>query len=475
MQEAKKNALSISNYFVSLPNPAKTVILIFLASFIFGAALFIAKSGKFGPTELFAGGLDGVVLLAFPAILASVGLYLLRRKAVFRRAVFLGLLTAICYGLFYFGAAALEGTIPYASNLIFVGFGLSFVLWYFMLFLAFDFRKSAALFATMQLVIFAAFFMAHSGIGAEGVADALTKMYVAAFVFLAALYAMFYLVSAPMKKNLGISSLDTISMFLSQWLYGEKDLEEVFAEIGEDIETSVFVGRFSGAKNDAIFIVPYMHFGPFGNLGGSEFTWMISDAISKQGKGDGANVFVFHGTATHDFNPVSSSEIGKVVGACRKALGKIKLSQAKMSLVCCKDGSVRCRAMKVNDSAFLSFSRAPATTEDVNFGIGMAILERARRYTKNACVIDEHNAETGDITSIEVGNPIGFEMLRSAGDALSGKQKVEKFLFACSSAQLQIDTLGKNGLKLALFARGKKLDAVLLADSNSITPDCAWE
>ena len=39
------------------------------------------------------------------------------------------------------------------------------------------------------------------------------------------------------------------------------------------------------------------------------------------------------------------------------------------------------------------------------------------------------------------------------------------------NAKPQIATLGGNGLKLALFAQGKKLTALLLADSNSVTPE----
>lgn len=467
MQEAKKQALSLSKYFVTLPHPAKTVLAIFVVSFVFGVLFYFAKSGALEPSAVISGGIEGVVLLAFPAILSSTGLFFLRRKAIFRRAIFLGLLTAACYGVFYLAAFALFG-IPYAAGLIFVGFGLAFVLWYFVLFLAFDFRKSAVLFATMQLVIFAAFFFARTGVGVEGVGDALVKMYVAGFFFLAALYAMFYIVSAPMKKNLGISSMDALSGFLSQWLYGEKDLEDVFDEIGEDARTLVWVGRFSGKKNDALFVVPYIHYGPFGNLGGSEFTCMIADALSE---GKKREVFVFHGTTTHDFNPVSSKEIGSVVGACRKAIGRIRLSPAKMALSTARSGSVRCSAMMVNDSAFLSFSRAPLTTEDVNFGIGLAIMEKAKRHAKSCCVVDEHNAETGDITSVEVGSPIGFEMLRAADSALGKNAAQGKFRFACASAQVPIDTLGKNGLKLALFERGNRLDALLLCDSNSITPE----
>lgn len=475
MQQAKKDALVLTKYFVSLPHPAKTTFMILAASFLFGVLFGLAKNQPISLIELFASGIDGLFVLAFPALLSSTCLYLMRRKAIFRRSAFLGLASAAVYGCFYLASFALAGMGSWAPNIVFVGFAFAFGLWYFSLFLVFDFRKSAFLFATMQMVFFALFFIARGGFAAEAdFQGLLLKIYFASFVLLAALYAFFYFVSAPMKKNLGISSLDALSMFSSQWLYGGKDLEGAFEEIGEEVETLVWISEFKGKKNHALFVVPYIHYGPFGNLGGSEFTWMISHALADKGTKQGStkrDVFVFHGTATHDFNPVSSEEIHKVVGACRKALGKIRLQRAELAISTCRVGTVRAMAYRINDSAFLSFSRAPRTTEDINLGLGLALMEKAKRSCSSVGVVDEHNAETGDISSVEVGNPIAFEMLDAAGKIFGPEPQKSSFRFASSSSSLAIDTLGKNGLKLALFAQGRKMSAILLADSNGILPE----
>ncbi|MCX8174795.1 MAG: DUF2070 family protein [Candidatus Micrarchaeota archaeon] len=466
MQEAKKEALKMTRYFVSLPHPAKTLFAIFAVSFLFGVLLSLVGGGA-EPFALFTGGVRGIFLLGFPAILSSLCLFLMRRKAVFRRAAFLSFLSAVIYGSFYLASELLSPHWSGSASLVFIGFGIAFVFWYFVLLVAFDFRKSAFLFSTMQMILFAVFLL--GGGGFEGVAkpaELLIKLYLASFVFLTALYVLFFIISAPMKKNLRISSLDALSMFLSQWLYGEKDLEEAFEEIGEEVETIVWIGSFEGRKNRALFVVPYIHYGPFGNLGGSEFTWQISQALS----GNGCEVFVFHGTTTHDFNPVSSKEIEKVVLACKRAISRLKLSDARISFPSCRFGSVRASALRINDSAFISYTRAPRTTEDVNFGLGLALIEKAKRHCASACVVDEHNAETGDISSVEVGSPIGFEMLDATEKLFSLQDRQERFLFGCASAALKSETLGRSGLKLALFAKGKKMRAVLLVDANGIIP-----
>ncbi|MCX8194779.1 MAG: DUF2070 family protein, partial [Candidatus Micrarchaeota archaeon] len=399
MQKAKKEALMLTKYFVCLPHPAKTSLFILAVSFIFGIMFSIARKQPLGPFELFAAGVDGIFVLAIPSMLSALCLFFMRRKATFRRSAFMGLISVFIYGPFYLAASALAPVGEWASNLVFLGFAFSFGIWFFTLFLVFDFRRSAFLFAAIQAIFFALFFLIQGGFPAEAnFQELLLKIYFASFVLLALFYSLFYFVSLPLKKNLGISSFDALSMFASQWLYGDTSLEEAFEEIGEEAETLVWVGKFQGRKNSAIFVVPHIHFGPFGNLGGSEFTYRISQLLSSPGPKK-SEVFVFHGTATHDLNPVSSSEISKVIAACRLALSRLKLQEAKMAHSWCKVGSVRAQAFYLNDSAFLSFSRAPQTTEDVSLGLGLAVMERAKRICSTVAVVDEHNSETGDISS----------------------------------------------------------------------------
>ena len=472
MSHVKKETLVLSKYFLSLPHPAKTTIMVIAVAFLFGVLFGLARQQEASAAGIFGAGMSGIFLLAFPALLSAVGLFIMRRKAIFRRSVFLALLTIIVYGLFYLASIALAGTWQPAKNLAYVGFASAFVLWYFTLLLAFDFRKSAFLLATMQMVFFLIFYLAQGGFATGGdLSGMVLKVYLGSFVFLAALYAFFYVISAPMKKNLGISSMDALSMFASQWMYGEKDLEEVFDEMGEEAETLVWLCEFTGRKNRAMFVVPYIHYGPFGNLGGSEFTQMISDALSK-GEGAGKrDVFVFHGTATHDFNPVSSSEIGKVVSACHRAMKKLHPTAGRMSFSSCRIGTVRAQAFRINDSAFVSYSRAPRTTEDVSLGLGLALMENAKRECKSVGVVDEHNAETGDITSVEVGSPIGFEMLDATRKLFESETKKSSFKFGCASGNLAVETIGRNGVKLALFSQGNAMNAILLVDSNGIVPE----
>ena len=150
---------------------------------------------------------------------------------------------------------------------------------------------------------------------------------------------------------------------------------------------------------------------------------------------------------------------------------KLHPTAGRMSFSSCRIGTVRAQAFRINDSAFVSYSRAPRTTEDVSLGLGLALMENAKRECKSVGVVDEHNAETGDITSVEVGSPIGFEMLDATRKLFESETKKSSFKFGCASGNLAVETIGRNGVKLALFSQGNAMNAILLVDSNGIVPE----
>jgi putative membrane protein len=86
-------------------------------------------------------------------------------------------------------------------------------------------------------------------------------------------------------------------------------------------------------------------------------------------------------------------------------------------------------------------------------------------------VVDEHNAETGDITTVEPGSTIAFEMLDAASAALGKCGKQGPMLFGSACAYPKIATLGSGGIKIAAVKCGGKARAIVLFDSNGITPD----
>ena len=224
---------------------------------------------------------------------------------------------------------------------------------------------------------------------------------------------------------------------------------------------------FRGKNSSAVFVAPAVHFGPFGNLGGSEFSALISKYVASE---HDATAFVFHGAATHDFDPVSSSEVTKVDRAVSAALSGMRYESAMGGFSLGKSKSCRALALNVNGTSFIGLSRAPRTTEDINFAVGLSLKNAAEKLVRHAIIVDAHNAETGDIKFVEPGDPLVFEMEEAITDALSKKARPAALRLGIASRKLALRTVGDNGLRLALFEAGGKHLALVLLDANGIQP-----
>jgi len=84
-------------------------------------------------------------------------------------------------------------------------------------------------------------------------------------------------------------------------------------------------------------------------------------------------------------------------------------------------------------------------------------------------VVDQHNAETGDITSFEPGSPVGFGYMDAIRDALSKDSQKRPLKLGVAFRSVDSDVLGKAGIKVAVFSSSPEY-VVVLIDSNGVTP-----
>jgi len=458
-------AVNLTSYFISLP-PAQYIVLAMLVlGIIFGLIIDFGKSN-----QLHNAAIDGIMLLALPALLSSIVVKLMIRKLPFKRIAATAFCGEIVYSLAYLISVFVFDLNPFWAHLVLlVGSALVFVFWYLIARFVFILKYRSILFAIMQMLFYLIFLIGNQAlyVTTEPFLDVALRFYISSFILLAAIILFFFIINAPMKKNFGLSSTDAISYFFSQWFYHNKDLEKAFEHVGESARTFVSVMGFKRKNNTIFFITPYVHFGPFGNLGGSEFSYLLAKEIDKKYK---SNTFIFHGTVTHDLNPVSSSEITKILDAVDLAIKEAKFMDAKVSISIGQEDECIVQTLRVNNAAMLSLSRAPKVTEDINFGLGLAMLFKAEKNLENAMIVDQHNAETGDITSFEPGSVIGFRYLKAIDSSLSKKYDAQSFKLGISNRSVESDVIGGSGIKVAVFSSNPEY-VVVLIDCNGITPE----
>ncbi len=415
------------------------------------------------------GAMDGMLLLTIPALLSAISIKLMIYKMPFKRITATTLLGELIYAITYGSGFFLASSTPLYSQLIIVfGAALVFVLWYTIARLIFVLKYRSLLFAGIQLLFHVAFLLSSSILYFDsGLPLSIAKFYIAALILLGALYLFFFVINAPMKRNIGISSTDAIALFASQWLYNSKEIEKTFERIGEHAKTMVGVMAFRRKNGMVLFVVPYVHFGPFGNLGGSEFSSLLPKALSKK---HDAETFVFHATVTHDLNPISSSELRPLVDACNSSLKGAEFKPAKVALSIGRFSECEAQMLKFNDDAFISLTRAPEVTEDVDFGVGLAMMAEAEKNVRSAIMVDQHNSETGKLAKFMPGDEVCYNYLQAVKRVSEQQSASSKLMVGVATAHADSGLIGDAGIKVAAIS-SSPLSLLVVIDCNGITPD----
>ena len=461
-------AISLTSYFITLPPASYLLISVLAIGLAFGLIIDFGK--YFGTDYLYNATIDGMMLLSIPALLSSAVIKLMILKMPYRRIIAAALGGEIVYAVAYGTSLLLAGVNPvWAQLVLLVGSALVFVFWYVIARFVFILKYRSIIFAILQLLFYLVFLLSNQVlyVTTEPFLDVAAKFYLSSIILLLALGVFFLIINAPMKKNLGVSSTDAMSYLFSQWLYHNKDMEKAFEQVGEQVKTVISLMGFK-RKNDTIFfLTPYIHFGPFGNLGGSEFSYLLAQEMDRKYN---SKTFVFHGTVTHDLNPVSSSEIAKILAAVDTSLVTATYKDAKVSISLGKMEECKAQALVINNSALVSLTRAPQLTEDINFGLGLALISEGEKHVNHAMVVDQHNAETGEITSFEPGSPVGYRYLNALSDSLSKEVRKNTLKLGTAFREVQSPVLGKAGIKVAIFSSSPEYTVVLI-DSNGVTPE----
>lgn len=462
-----KKVLMLTDYFFSLPPTEYFMFAILFLSIGFGILFSLFTQYDSIHTLIFNGILEGLVVLSIPSFLTAISAKIMMRKIPFNRIVATTFVGMFMYGVTYVAVKIASYFSPsLESILLFFGVGIVFLLWYLIARIVFVLKWRSVLFASIQLLFNAVFLLASTSIQPGGTFSVnIIKFYIASFILLGATYLFFVIINAPMKRSFGISSIDAISMFLAQWFYESKEMESAFDEISEEAETYLSVLDFKRKDKEILFIVPYIHFGPFGNLGGSEFSEKLIAHFDRGGK----DVFVFHGPSTHDNNPSSSDQIQNVIKTIEKMRSEMKHEHVNASFFSGEEEECKSHVLMFGKHAFVGLSRAPETTEDINLGVGIALTNYVEKFVENGVIVDEHNAETGDVTSVEPGDPIIFKYQRAIEDAFSKAKKQTPLMIGTWKKCLKDKEVGGGGIRIAVFKTSPYFFLISI-DSNGIEP-----
>ena len=463
----EERTAGLMKYVFTAPRWKNTIPFTLALSLVVGAGVF-----NLGLRENL---LAGLVLIGIPAVLAAAFTHplaqLLQGTMTINRSALLAFVGAIIISIFCIIGAVISFV---------TGWQLTFSAYVMSLGVVFAFRLLVLMATTMKSVarnvgpaslqtIFGAIFLPLFG-----VTGFVVNLVIISIIFTVGTLVFIRYIDAPLRKSLGVSGIDFIRGYIAQAVDGAPGMEDFFKKIGESVAVPVTTLSFrSKERLKATFVIPAVHPGPVGELGGGNLPVRIVENL------DGGEVLVPHGTATHDFNLVSAKESLKIIEAAVRALENTQYSLDASKSIRVKKGQVKLLAQRFGTSILFISTLSPESTEDIEFGLGLVANAEARTQgVRFSALIDAHNCTAPYASSIWAGTKNSFDLIdaiREASSRLMLSEPLEtdiKLGIASKGPIFRRDEgMGDLGIQVALVEAAGQRTAYILADANNMVPN----
>ena len=297
---------------------------------------------------------------------------------------------------------------------------------------------------------------------------------VTSFIYATAVYVFIRVIDRPWERSLGVSMLDFLRGFIGH-IEGSRELEDFFEQLGQEaiVPVTVLSFRRLDGSEKARWILPMIHPGPMGEIGGGNFP----ERVAARAEG---LAFPPHATAGHDFNLVTEREVDTILDAVDRAYEKITYSLEATQSVRVQSGEAKMLGQAFDDSALLVSTYAPGFADDVEYAVGLSAATEARTAGhKNVLLVDAHNSNNGldgpDLGHVTPGSKRSFDMIEAAGDVgrrLATAPRGELLLGTAwdDTPWGPVDGIGPLGIRVTVTEVDGQTTAYVLVDGNNMEP-----
>ena len=294
-------------------------------------------------------------------------------------------------------------------------------------------------------------------------------------VHAAAVWIFLAVIDRPWRSSLGVSILDFVQGFIGYVAEGTSELEEFFEEVGEDALVPVTVLSFRRPEGEekARFVLPMIHPGPMGNIGGGNLPVQIA------GTTDGLS-FAPHATAGHDFNLVTEREVETVCETARRAYQRVEYTDTATRGVRLSQGKATLTGQVFGDDALVVTTFSPTPADDVEYAVGLsAMSEASSAGLEDVLLVDAHNCNDGleghDLGHVVAGSERSFDMMDGAGRLGRRLGNLDQHPVRLGTAWDETpwgpeDGIGPLGVRVAVVETGGHTTAYVLVDGNNMEP-----
>ncbi|WP_227375435.1 DUF2070 family protein [Haladaptatus halobius] len=294
-------------------------------------------------------------------------------------------------------------------------------------------------------------------------------------VYALGVYGFLVVIDRPWRRSLGVSLLDFVGGFIGHIAEGTRELEDFFEQIGQPavIPVTVLSFRRTDGSEKARFVLPMIHPGPMGEIGGGN----LPRRVASQSKG---LAFPPHATAGHDFNLVTEREVDTILETAEAAYQRIEYSDSASRSVRTQEGDAKLVGQGFGDDALLVATYSPEFADDVEYAVGLAAAAEARSSgVDDVMLVDAHNCNNGlqgeDLGHVYPGSERSFQMIQAArtaatelGAAARGRPKLG--VAWDETSWTPADGIGPLGIRVAVVEVAGQQTAYVLVDGNNMEP-----
>lgn len=278
-----------------------------------------------------------------------------------------------------------------------------------------------------------------------------------------------FLLNRTGKKKVEISSLSLFKAFLLNWINGlNAPLEELLERLSKEQDVDISMIRFNASKPKAVMAVPSVHPGPFKNVGSSLLPSMLKGALEKE---LGCVACVPHGLFGHELDLASQVQNQKIINHVTAAANFEASGTEASPFVKIDNGSATAICQIFGKSAFISFTLAPKTTEDLPQELGLFVREEAEKRGLKCCaIVNSHNSIDGTVDPLWA-----LDALKNvAVVCLERAAALKRVPFEVGAASVMPeafslkDGMGPGGISVIAVKVGEQKTAYVVIDGNNM-------
>ncbi|MBX5320617.1 DUF2070 family protein [Candidatus Bathyarchaeota archaeon A05DMB-3] len=271
------------------------------------------------------------------------------------------------------------------------------------------------------------------------------------------------------KRIVGASSMSIFKAFLLNWIADLNSPFEVFLDnLSEEQDVKVSILQFDSVNGKAFITVPSVHPGPFKNIGSSLLPSMLKTAIEQKFN---SVACVPLGLLGHELDLASQSQNQKIIDYVINS-ADFKVDEDKATpFIKVGNGLATACCQIFGGAAFIAFSLAPNTTEDIPQELASVVQQEAERLGLKSCVVvNAHNSIDGPVDSKKA-----LEALEAVAVAcLEKAPSMDRLPFKIGAATVKpkefslADGMGLGGITVVVTQVGKQRTAYIVFDANNM-------